>query len=784
MHTLRLHSFRSFLDALARRWSRRRNCIDAPGRSRWTPQVRTLEPRIVLNATAELVALGDLVISGDAADDLVDVTLNTSGEIEIFDANDAVIPIRVGTDLHGDPILVDSVDPNQIASGRLIVGLGGGDDTLKVDLPTGLSVTVFDDLGNDSVALSLNSDASAATGSTLNLDAENISIDARGHDLELGAGRLHTTGSGGSIAIDHAGTVQLGDISAESGELRIGSESSPLTGDVSQATGTHMEVERLHVRTLGGVELDQTENVIANIERIDSGDDVVVSSDVTSLPGSTLTVDRINVSSGIERGDIALTVIGSVDLVSSDVEHDTILSTDNGEIRVAASADIHIDDHVSSNNTFDDPSNHEIVAGGAHGRLLMRAGGSLVAGDDVQLHASQITDAAVAIDAPGVVLGERFEINTGEGTGVARRFAPRPELEIIGSNPGTFRPVPPGVITNPTDPNYVEIETAFYDGASIETDVLTQANENDAVGVLSVDLGTAGENGLTLSIDWGAETNRFQRIENLAGDHTRVDVSHLYLQSDILNSTLNGRSSATDPLAVRFAVAHHDSIVITGSSIEQAVSAEEVPTAGGPSLQEFVPGGLLTSTDNPATGGLESGRARFVIPRVNVPLAFLPVRDVIPEPIEPSPPVILPSTSELTHTAFDSVQTSASAPAIRDEFFQLRTLSPDPHGEDLIEPIRLPENIMLDDNMEELFAELPDGAYEIEYVVGENDQRTIMQVDLRGGQAVISGGDLEPATLRLEPIEEADPQENLEPESEPKAVPQTPMKKDEHEPGS
>ncbi|MCM2373706.1 autotransporter outer membrane beta-barrel domain-containing protein [Aporhodopirellula aestuarii] len=770
--------FRSILDALLGRWvrgdgQRVPNRVQGP----WVPRVRSLEPRIVLNATAELAALGDLVISGDAADDFVDVSINASGRIEIFDANAAVIPIRVGTDNAGAPIFVDSLDPSEIVTGRLSVDLGGGDDTLLVDVPVDLSVTVVDDLGNDSVNISLNADAAEVSDNTLNISAETINIDGGDDTIDLSTSTLNSSAVNGSIVIEDANAVTLGDVSVTQGGLQIGESGDPLTGNVTQAPGTNISVGRLEVHTDSGINLSQTTNSIAVVDEITSQGNVVLHSDATGLPNDTMIVHDIETLNDNVRGDISITVVGSVDLISSDPTSDTVLATANGQINVNASDQIRISDFVSNNNDLDVDANHEIIAGGEQGRIAMSAGQAWIAGDSVQIHARQISDGAVTINAPSVELGDDFEINTGNGIGVARRFGPRPELIVV--EPGVIKEVPPGVITDPTDPDFVKIETAFYDVESIMTDILTQANANDAKGVFSVEIGVVGENGLTLSIDWGGQSNRFQRLEDLPGDHTRVDVSHVYLESDILNSRLNGRPSATDPLAVRFAVSHHDSIVINGNSIQQTVAPGEVVTAGGASLREDVPGELISSTDDPRTTtnfedanvpDLESGRAFFVIPRVDLPPAFFAVRNVIPDPIDPPPPIILTSTIELSNVTFETAEASASPLSIREEYFQLRTLSPDPQGDDQIEPIRLPDNIMSEDQLSDLFAELPDGSYEIQYVIGESDQRTILRVDLRGGRAVILSEELETGSMELELIEGEDFSEAPLSETQPSGV--------------
>ncbi|MEL6106518.1 MAG: hypothetical protein AAFU85_10790, partial [Planctomycetota bacterium] len=284
------------------------------------------------------------------------------------------------------------------------------------------------------------------------------------------------------------------------------------------------------------------------------------------------------------------------------------------------------------------------------------------------------------------------------------------------------------------------------------------AQINDALGMLTVDVGNGGERGLTINIDWGAESGRFQQIDGLSGDAPPLVVGHLYLENEILESRLNGRESETAPLEVRFSVRHHESILIVGETVEQ-----------GDSGVQQVEGELISSTDNPDTfeSGrvpiLENGVARFIIPNLSIPVAFFPVRDVIP--MLETEPVVL--STEQTFTVLggsvESVATVSSTSTSRDEYFQIRVRSPDPLGEDLIEPTRLPDDIVSGDKLKRLFESLPDGRYEIEYVLGDGNVRSILSVELRDGKPIVPVENLEGGSLRLRPIED----EELSPDNQP-----------------
>jgi hypothetical protein len=302
----------------------------------------------------------------------------------------------------------------------------------------------------------------------------------------------------------------------------------------------------------------------------------------------------------------------------------------------------------------------------------------------------------------------------------------------------------------------------------MRTDTLRQATANDALGTLSLDIGQDGERGLSMDIDWGApsetsqagEPERFQRIDGLDADvqtfvdqngdivesnvspNARLTIEHLYSESDIVNSTANGRRSATDPLEVRFSVRHHASILVLGSDVQQGIAANEVE------------GGVVSSTDDPRTDPLlENGRATFIIPTISIPVAFFPVREVIPEIVTTDFVVRGESNIEFVQPNFETNEVLVIPSVGRDEYFQIRVLSPDPDGEDLAVQ-RLPDDILDGDKIKNLLSRLPDGRYEIEYVLGDSANRTILKVDVRSGEATIPGESLDEGVLRLKEVQQ------------------------------
>ena len=538
-------------------------------------------------------------------------------------------------------------------------------------------------------------------------------------------------------------------------------------------------------------------NLIANNNTGDQVESIDLRTDVDELAASV---------SGDLRGDL---IIDNIDdqnalrlgaLANVSGQPITPIQTGNGQIIIRSAAEIEVVDLTVGDAGPDLKDDPEIFARGMFdpddparddfdqdniGRVDLEAP-IIDLQDDVQIRGEKLfqTPAEAALPRPlgeltdaggnrldrtiflstnDFQVGNDVELFTGEEQGTARQFLPRPASE-------------------PSDP---VLEDAFFDPDSVTTNVLTQALQNDATGILTVNVGTTGERGLTVTIDWGdSDPRRFQQIDNLnadenafvgvnpaiggqptattnsSGDGT-VQFTHLYLEEDTVNSRSNGRTAATDPFNVQFAVRHHDSIVV--ESLVEGESAEVFQSGAFTNPNQgsvSVTGGLISSTDNPITtldsgAGplLETGTATFIIPNLSIPVAFFPVRDVIPE-FEPVVQVVsITQATEVLSTTLEVAEIPTTSIVSREEFFQLRVLSPDPDGEDLVQPEKLPPEIFDGNRLRQLFSQLPDGAYEIEKVVGDGDQRSILRVEVRDGEATIPDDELDEGVLKLTPLD-------------------------------
>ena len=702
----------------------------------------------------------DLTVRGSVSSDTGSVTLETERNLVFTPAGtlmsvDGAVVLSAGN----DPALLNST--LALLDGSIVDG-GAGTVALIAPADVFLSSVRSSSVADAITIVSQNGEVvdSGDTDPDLIADLGTVRIDAAGgigdgNPLETLVSRLlaHSRVTG-SIELTEQTAIVLDDVSSRDGAIRVVASGTISANQVESQNANSIDSASspnadIHLETSAADSDILVQSIIAGNGadvRLISGDDVLdqggnsllVADDLSILSANQIAdaslairlatnVDDLELSvTGASRGDAQIDEVDSLRVASSDRGDDgEVVSTANGEIRISAGERILISDAALVDDLETLRGDVEIIAGGDNGRIRLTAGEAIHLGDRVQAFAEQSAVESVVIEAAEIVFGSGFQIETGDAVGVARVFAPRPDVDLI--------------------------DTAFYEFTSIQTNRLEQAAVNDATGVLTVDIGNEGERGLTINLDWGAETNRFQQIDGLSGDAPPLQVEHLYLEQDILDSRLNGRTSATDPLEVRFSVRHHESILVRGETVQQF-----------PSDVELVEGELISSTDNPLTEEgpaapiLENGMARFVIPNLSIPVAFFPVRDVIPV-IEQAPVIVESDTTFVVlGSGFETSEVVPSSTTGREEYFQIRVLSPDPEGEDLVPPERLPDDIISGDKLRRLFESLPDGRYDIQYVLGDGDVRSILTVDLRDGKPVLPGQELDGGVLRLVPVEPDD----------------------------
>ena len=89
-----------------------------------SPQVRMLEPRLVLNATAELNVIGQLLVMGTQAAETVQLQVDSDGDLLLRDGDGSVIPIANHPD--GPSGSTNPLDPSAVTSGQVLFDMGGG----------------------------------------------------------------------------------------------------------------------------------------------------------------------------------------------------------------------------------------------------------------------------------------------------------------------------------------------------------------------------------------------------------------------------------------------------------------------------------------------------------------------------------------------------------------------------------------------------------------------------------------------------------------------------------
>ncbi len=642
----------------------------------------------------------------------------------------------------------------------------------------------------------------------------------------------------GAITVDAGGPLTAVDVVSENLSAIDDSIAGTTSRDVRLTTRgdqSDLFVGQVVAANSADVHLHSADDLfdtdLGDQNRIVADDLEIISANLT--PDQQQAVDlSINVNDvtaiveGPHRGDLRLTEVDDLRLASSDAMTDDIVHTENGEVVVRATGLIHVVDFDVRDEGPDLKLDPEVLAQGTNGRIDFQSDTEIRLDDAVQLVAEKQTvrtpmtfqvesagenpqttteirdvvsreNAAVFLlagttpDTGVITLGENIEINTGDDQGVARKFAPRPVDTIDFDKDADDNP-----------------ETAFFDVGSVRTNILEQADVNNATGILTLDIGAEGERGLTVNIDWGAPTFRFQQIDGLSADaaydvpllvegpgsdpddgETRVvqapvrtrnappllNVEHKYTESNILFTRFNDRESETKPIEVRFSVRHHESIVVLGSTVQQAGATETLPPLPEESLppRDFPAtigqpqNRVVSSTDNDAPTLHDpnrnlthlNGEASFIIPNLSIPVAFFPVRDVIPDVEQPEFFVTTEASVALTDTQSESIESASSATVAREEYFRIRVLSPDPNAEqDLAEPTRLPNDILSGDKLQRLLKGspeegtpgLPDGRYEIEYVLGDGNERSIFRFDLRDGVPTSPSDGLDEGELKLE----------------------------------
>ncbi|ULX58047.1 filamentous hemagglutinin N-terminal domain-containing protein, partial [Ectothiorhodosinus mongolicus] len=184
------------------------------------------------------------------------LTVNTLGDSTLNQANQITQLGAVGTGSGGNFALTNARPLTLTGASEV-----GGSYTLAVTGALALASQNITAVGN----VSLTSDGLTQTGGTVDAGASTILIKSEFVDINL-AGTLTTTnGTSDAIRILRTASAVLGNINAESGGLVLGASSNPITGILSQNSGTHLNVGRVTGHTEMTVNLTAAGNQIRNL---------------------------------------------------------------------------------------------------------------------------------------------------------------------------------------------------------------------------------------------------------------------------------------------------------------------------------------------------------------------------------------------------------------------------------------------------------------------------------------------------------------------------------------
>ena len=258
---------------------------------------------LVLNASAELNPLGQLVVFGTEFDDSLRIEFDQNEALQIFDDTDPanpgqVVPISGHPDGPGgqnNPLFA-----SDITSGQVFVLLDAGNDSLSLPLLGSLDVFAVGEQGNDSTTLQLDERLVPASGS-LFAESEQITLSSASNDLSLGQSSVQLDGA---VRFDNALT---------SPELQINNQLS-IDGPTTLSVDT----------TLTGMgQIDLSQSVLS----ADAADvDLRI-----AMPGGTVQLGQINGDGGQLLNSLTIEPAADIVLSGSEVLLENELVIQGGE---------------------------------------------------------------------------------------------------------------------------------------------------------------------------------------------------------------------------------------------------------------------------------------------------------------------------------------------------------------------------------------------------------------------------------------------------------------------
>ncbi|MGI9471063.1 MAG: beta strand repeat-containing protein, partial [Rubripirellula sp.] len=457
------------------------------------PQVRSLESRFVLDASAVLIG-AELTVTGDADAETLSLEVDqTTGAIQLFDVNREIVEIVDNPDGELNPL-----NPENVSS--ISINLGGGDDTLNLRLPSGIDVTVVGTTndGYDTTHLGFSDDATRPS-SQVQIQSEQILLDDSSSSIQIAdddvslQGEVFAGAGGSSFKID-LGTGDLG-IDGRftlSGDVEvIGSGEFDLADAVLSATADDVSLS-----------IDLTPTVVEGEAGLEARGNVSIGGS-DDVAGHYLTNLQIHSAESVAISNSAVELSGELRVenvhgetnVDADVTADSVWLQGSGDITIRGAID----------------SQSGEVQVSSSGLVEVTTTGSIQSTSDVSLSGSQ-----VELDGVIVARGAQVELDSGEiGTTLVRgRIDVSANQTIAGQTAGEVRLL--GMHVGLFDQAIVDASAADrggailiggdYQGGNVEVGNALRTFVGEGV-TLRADATLDGDGGRV--IVWGNEATRF-----------------------------------------------------------------------------------------------------------------------------------------------------------------------------------------------------------------------------------------------------------------------------------
>ncbi len=625
----------------------------------------------VLNVTAGVFTLN--ATNGIGSGNAIEISVNslnatntTTGSIEIVESNGLSIEGTGVRTLGGNGLISIDVDSGNLSVNSVVTADGSGNVTLNADAGT---ITLASAVSSTTGNVLISGDVVNQNSNILTGGAGTIGVTADNGSITMADGTTSTTTSG---TIDYSATANVYLSLLTSG---IGGGSINVTAD-SDSNGTGAIIDNTAAENANLV--TSTTATLRAAQGIGSGN--ALETGINALIATNTTTGNVQITelnglgiigSGVLNqgtgGGIAIDVLaGNLAINGNVTAFDGNVVTTEAISLTTQAGSISIGNNVLI-STDDDPAASTPAISHSDAASL----------DSLMIRAGATGNQLVQIGT-GVVLRT-------DG-GVANRFYDR----VVPGGPGT----------------------SFFSsgGAPIPSTIVRSGT--DFIVSFSLTINSIGEENLHLNIDWRDPTGtRVESIDFLTpGVYT---VSHLYSFNDFQAFV----DAANNTFLADFSVSHNQSIQVLGGTVQQGA---------GPLI--VVPGGVISSTDNPITPpavppippGLTtvqivtdndfSNRDFYFdngLAEIKIPTLFLP--PITPEAlplIPPAPPVavlipfvpaqVLVALVEVAETPFSSYSTQSQ------DYFQLRVFDgatrkvvkgyehiKDEFGELLLQPARL-----------------------------------------------------------------------------------------------